>query len=63
MPTIVYTMLVRVASMACWGRVASVSAGAATSGSGGSELSAGAGSGLWASGPSGLIADLGVAPL
>jgi hypothetical protein len=40
MPTIVHTMLVRVGSMVCCGRVAAASAGVVTSGWGAIELSA-----------------------
>jgi hypothetical protein len=55
MPTIVHTMLVRVGSMVCCGRVGSPSAGAAASGSSNLELSAGSRSGPGAAGPSALM--------
>src|SRR6266508_2516644 len=55
MPTIVHTMLVRVGSMVCWGRVASASAGVVTSGWGATEPSAEGCSGTPASGRSALM--------
>jgi hypothetical protein len=55
MPTIVHTMLVRVASMVCWEMVGSASAGAAVSGSVRLGLSAGAWSGSRAAGPFALM--------
>jgi hypothetical protein len=41
MPTIVHTMLVRVGSTVCWGKVGSADDGATTSGWGGSSTRAG----------------------
>jgi hypothetical protein len=55
MPTIVHTMLVRVGSMVCCGKVGSASAGATTSGSGGTEASGEGCSGTPASGRSALM--------
>jgi hypothetical protein len=56
MPTIVHTMLVRVGSTVCCGKVGSAGAGSFTSGSGGTEPSARACSGTPASGLSTLMA-------
>src|SRR5512132_1791040 len=55
MPTIVHTMLVRVGSTVCCGKVGSASAGAVTSGSGGTEASGEGCSGMPASGRSALM--------
>jgi hypothetical protein len=55
MPTIVHTMLVRVGSTVCWGRVGSADDGAATSGSGGTEASGEGCAGMLASGGSALM--------
>src|SRR5437762_2478166 len=55
MPTIVHTMLVRVGSTVCWGKVGSADDAAATSGSGGTEASGGGCSGTLASGLSPLM--------
>ena len=56
MPTIVHTMLVRVGSTVCCGRVGSAGDGAATSGSGGTEASGEGCSGASAWGLSTLVA-------
>jgi hypothetical protein len=56
MPTIVHTMLVRVGSTVCCGKVGSADDGAATSGSGGTAASGEGCSGTPASGLSTLMA-------
>jgi hypothetical protein len=56
MPTIVHTMLVRVGSTVCWGKVGSTDDGAATSGSGGTAASGEGCAGPPASGRSALMA-------
>jgi hypothetical protein len=56
MPTIVHTMLVRVGSTVCWGKVGSADDDAATSGSGGTEASGEGCAGPPASGRSALMA-------
>jgi hypothetical protein len=55
MPTIVHTMLVRVGSTVCWGKVGSADDGATTSDSGGTEASGEGSSGTPASGLSTLM--------
>jgi hypothetical protein len=56
MPTIVHTMLVRVGSTVCCGKVGSADDGATTSGSGGTEASGEGCAGPPASGRSALMA-------
>ena len=56
MPTIVHTMLVRVGSTVCWGKVGSADDDATTSGSGGTEASGEGCAGPPASGRSALMA-------
>jgi hypothetical protein len=56
MPTIVHTMLVRVGSTVCWGKVGSADDGATTSGSAGTAASGEGCSGPPASGLSTLMA-------
>jgi hypothetical protein len=56
MPTIVHTMLVRVGSTVCWGKVGSADDGAATSDSGGTEAFGEGCAGTPASGRSALMA-------
>jgi hypothetical protein len=58
MPTIVHTMLVRVGSTVCWGKVGSADDDATTSGSGGTEASGEGCAGPPASGRSALMAVL-----
>ncbi|HET7518821.1 MAG TPA: hypothetical protein VFN05_14255 [Actinomycetes bacterium] len=56
MTTIVHTMLVRVGSTVCWGKVGSADDGAVTSGWGGAAASGGGCAGPPASGRSALMA-------